>query len=642
MLRQADRIERREAMLALERVLASPVFERAQRSQRFLRYLVEAALAEPPIAVKEYTVAVDVFDRGTDYDPAVDATVRVEASRLRARLREYYDEQGKDDPWIIEVPKGRYGALIQRRPAPEIPEVVVPEVVPVPSRAQESLTRTARRWRWWRLGFAACAILLALTILLLRERHRAPATAAGTAGPISLAILPVANRSGDPGLNAASDGLTDDLIRQLSQVPALRLIARTTVFRYSGKASDPRVLGRSLGVDTVLSSELRRTPDHLMIAAELSSVEDGSVLLDREYIVEGNDLRSVQAELQQDVIAKLHVEASAMDPGRRMKSVTSSPEAYQEFLAGDLLARTGSPAELHQAIAHFQRAVALDPDFDLAWSALSSQHLLLGLYFEAPRDHMPLARRFAQRALQINPVLGEAHGNLGLIHLVYDWDLPAADAEMTTAGAEEASISALACTAHLMERSGKPRTAEAMLARMLTYNPESSALIAELGCVDYYSGNYEAALRHYREALRSDPHTALAYWGLGKTLNAEGKYAEAVVALDRCMQANGFEPPLLRAETGYAYGAGGRRDAALGVVRELTASPGGTFVDPYLVAMVFASMNDRVRAFEWLNKGVEVRSPFMISLLSDPKWEPLRSDPRFALVIKSMLNGKPS
>ena len=642
MMLQADPIPKPEALLALERVLASRVFERAQRSQRFLRYLVEAAAAEPPIAVKEYTIAVDVFDRSTGYDPAVDATVRVEASRLRSRLREYYDEEGRDDPWAIEVPKGHYTATFQRRSALNAARTT-PAAVLTPGRSPDK-EEEGRAWRWWLLtAVAAFAFMLVAATAFLRERYRtSPAVAAVAAEPVSLAILPIVNRTGNPGLDAASDGLTDDLIRQLSQLPALRLIARTAVFRYSGRSNDPGTLGRALGVGTVLLSELRRTPEHLAIVAELSNAKDGSVLLDREYIVDGDDLRSVQAELQHDVIAKLHVEASALDPGRKLKSVTSSPEAYREFLKGDSLARTGSPAELHGAIAHFERAVALDPEFDLAWSAMGSDHLLLGLYFEAPRDHMPLARKFAQRALGINPVLGEAHGSLGLIHLVYDWDLPAADAELAIAGAEEASISALACTAHLMERTGKPRTAEAMLARMLTYNPESPTLKAELGCVDYYRGHYDAALRHYHEALQSDPHAALAYWGLGKTLNAEGKYPEAVAALDASRRANGFEPPLLRAETGYAYGAAGRKDAAISVVRELTANQNGTFVDPYLVAMVFASMNDRQKAFEWLNKGVAVRSPFMISLLSDPKWEPLRSDPRFTQVIQSMLNGRPA
>jgi TolB-like protein len=642
MLRQANAIDRTEVDLALNRLLGSQVFERAQRSRSFLQYLVESALAEPPIAVKEYTIAIDVFDRGAEYDPSIDATVRVEASRLRGRLREYYDGEGKDDLWRIEVAKGSYAAVFVRSARVEV--AALPEAA-LPARpawwGQSVRTDGARvGWVVGMAGLLPCMAVVAAVFVPRHERRAQQAVVRTSTATTSLAIMPVANRSGQPQLDAASDGLTDDLIRQMSQIPALRLIARTTVFSDHGTSSDPRIVGRALGVDAVLTSELRRTPEHLEIVAELSRTKDGTVLLDRQYIVDGNDLRSVQSEIQRDLVTKLDVEASALDPGRKLKSVTSSPEAYQEFLDGIALSRQGTPVELRKAIGHFERAVALDSDFDLAWSALGSQHVLLGLYFEAPRDHMPLAREFVEHALRINPALGEAHGALGLIHLVYDWDLPAADAEMAKAGAEEAAISALACTAHLMERAGHPRTAEAMLTRMLTYNPQSSAIRQELGCVNYYQGNYDAAIHIYRQALVVDPHSVLAYWGLGKTLNAQGKYAEAVTALDTCKRVNGFEPPLLRAETGYAYGASGRRPQAMAIIQELTAKPNGRFVDPYLVAMVFASMNDRERAFEWLQKGVEVRSPFMISLLSDPKWVPYRSDPRFSAVIRSMLNGK--
>ncbi len=305
---------------------------------------------------------------------------------------------------------------------------------------------------------------------------------------------------------------------------------------------------------------------------------------------------------------------------------------------GDSLARSGAPKDLHQALGHFERAVSLNPQLELAWSAMASEHVLLGLYFEAPRDHMPQARQFAERALRINPSLGEAHGSLGLIHLGYDWKPAAAEAEMTAAGAQQAAISTHSCTSHLIEIAGRPRRAEELLLRMLTYDPGSASLIAELGCVDYYRGSYESALRHSRQALEADLRSPVPYWGVGRTLTAEHRYEEALVALAAFKQRNGFEPPLLTAERGYALGSAGRRPEALAVVKEQTERGRHTFIDPYFVALIYASLRDREAAFVWLDKAFAARSTFMVSLASEPKWEPMRSDPRFEKLVQRMLD----
>ena len=424
-------------------------------------------------------------------------------------------------------------------------------------------------------------------------------------------------------------------------MPALRLIARSTIFRYRDRTAEAEAIARALRVDMVATGELRRTPDHLSLAIEVVNAHDGSVVLDREYIADAGDLRPVQCELQRDILAGLHVEASARDPGRALHSVTSSPEAYAEFLRGEALSRSLAPGDLHQAVLHAQRAVSLDPQFDLAWSTLAADHLALGLYFEPPRDHMPLVRQFAQQALRINPHLGEAHGDLGVVNLVFDWNMAAAETEMGAAGAEAAAVSALACTAHLLESGGRPRRAEEMLSRLLTYDPQSTALMAELGCVAFYRGDYEAALRHYREALVADPHSPISYWGLGKTLNAQGKYPEAQAVLHSFRQRNGFEPPLLTAEIGYSLGASGDRRQALAVIHRLTGEQGRLFVDPYLVSIVFLSFGDRDAAFRWLNTALDQRSAFLISVLTEPKWQPIRADPRFAAIVERMLHSRP-
>lgn len=177
-----------------------------------------------------------------------------------------------------------------------------------------------------------------------------------------------------------------------------------------------------------------------------------------------------------------------------------------------------------------------------------------------------------------------------------------------------------------------------MLTRMLTYDPNSASLIAELGCSEYYRGDYDAALRHYHEAVRLAPRYPVSYWGLAKIMNAQHKYDQALAVLTAFKQTNGFEPPMLTAERGYALGRVGRRSEALALVEQLTTQASRNYIDPYLVAIIYASLNDRVQAFAWLDKAFDARSPLMISLPSEPKWDSWQSDPRFIALIARMLH----
>ncbi len=205
---------------------------------------------------------------------------------------------------------------------------------------------------------------------------------------------------------------------------------------------------------------------------------------------------------------------------------------------------------------------------------------------------------------------------------------------MSLAGAEEAAIGVLSCTAHLLERAGEPRGAEAMLERRLRYDPESVALIAELGCVHYYRRDYADALGDYRRPMDKAPGSPVAYWGLGKTLIAMGRPDEAIEAIEQFRRRNAFEPPILRSERGCALGRAGRRREALEVARQMESEARVRFVDPYLIAAVYGAMENRIEAFLWLGRAIEVRSPFVISIQTDPRWDAMRSDARFGAVVE--------
>ena len=278
----------------------------------------------------------------------------------------------------------------------------------------------------------------------------------------------------------------------------------------------------------------------------------------------------------------------------------------------------------------------LDPKFTIAWSDLAQAHLLLGIYFEDPRQHMPQASEYATRALQLDPEYGEAHGTLGLVKLLYDWDYAAATSELASIKDEQSALTVLSCTSHLMAQTGRTRDADEMVHRMLGYDPQSAQLIGELGCIDYYRGDYENAMRHYREAMAKDPHSPVPYWGLGKTLSLQGKYGEAVKVMRQFKPANGFEPPLLTAEIGYALGREGKTSEAQQEIAELREESKSAFVDPYLVSLIYLGMGDEQVTLQWLNRAYVVRSPFLISISTEPKWKAMIERPGLQAFLAKM------
>jgi TolB-like protein/Tfp pilus assembly protein PilF len=598
----------------LERVLASAPFANSQRSQRFLTYVVEATLKNTDEHLKEFAIAVDVFGRNTSYDPSVDATVRVEAGRLRSRLREYYADAGRNDPLIIEIPKGGYRANFNDNPvAPNESSPAAEVLVPRPV------------WRRsFALGAIAALLLVAVgTTILIKMRHSRSAPANNS--EIVLAVLPFSNQTGSAANSYLTEGITQTLIRQFSELPNVRVISRAAADRVSRQNA-----ASEYGVSFLLTGSLIRNSDgNLVLNAELSSARDGTVLKSNQYIANEADLRPIQADIVHDVINGIGIQLNAKDSAGALQPLTRSPVAFAYFLRGEaLVRRRDDPASLHQALSQFQEAVKLDPAFALAHSSLAEAYLELGVYYESPLENMPPARENAQRALALDPTIRQAHGILGLIDLLYEWNLPRAQSELAQADTRDTAIWSLGCTAHLLATNGRYRHAEEDLERMLEFDPESTMLISELGCVKYYSGQYDDAIRYYRRANTMDSQSVLASWGLGRALTREGRYKEALDTLRAFKPAGGIEPPILTAEIGYTEGLSGNRVAAEQTLRDLKEQSKKIYVDPYLVAVIYLGLKDYDNTYAWLDKAYAVRSPFLISLASDPKWAAETSNPR--------------
>jgi TolB-like protein len=621
-----------EIRVELERVLGSAPFANSQRSQRFLRFVVEASLNNVEESLKEFAIAVDVFERNTSYDPSIDATVRVEAGRLRTRLREYYAEAGCHDPIIIEVPKGGYRATFTER---SVPDGAVPQALPAP--AAEIAHEPMESPRWRRMAPLALAAIVLITAIggIVFWKKRTPHTIAAANGQKVLAVLPFSNQTGDSANSYLTEGMTETLIRQFSLIPQLRVISRAAADRVNKQNA-----ASELGVGYLLTGALERNTDgRLVLNAELSDAKNGTVLRSNQYIPDEADLRPIQAEIVQDAVKGLGISPEIAQSAGAQKPLTSSPAAFQNFLRGEAVARVrDNPENLREAIHDFEEAVRLDPSFAFAYSSMAEGHLALGIFYEAPRDHMPLARQYAQRALTLDPSMHQAHAILSLVDLLYDWNLPLAQTELEQADTRDHAIWQLGCTAHLLSLNGRYRHAEEDLESMLEFDPHSGMLIAELGCVKYYAGHYDESIRFYKQALGLDPHSVLGYWGMGRSLAREGRYKEALEDLKQFKKLNGFEPTIITAEIGFTEAMAGDRHAAMETLNQLTQESKQVYVDPYLRAVVYLGLKDHENTYAWLDRAYEDHSPFLISLATDPKWSAMRSDARFEALWNRMTN----
>ena len=490
-----------------------------------------------------------------------------------------------------------------------------------------------------RVAVASVFLIVLLSALAGYWWHSRPGETSSPAPEPSIALLPITNETGDAQADYIADGVTESVIRQLSGVPGFRVIGAASVFRYKRDQQDARSLGRAFGVIDIMQGHLRRINGNLVLAIELSRVDDGGVLLSHQYLAEADDLLPVQADLVRDTLRSAGTGGSLPQTGWYLRSLTTSPEAYREFLRGESGMGGSSPAELHEAIRHFERATSIDPNFALAWAELAQEHVILGIYFERPREHMDTARRSAQRALKLNGDIAVAHSALGLIYLLYDWNHAAAMSELEPSESTRSAVSSLACTAHLLSQTGQPRKADEILQNSLAYDPESGTLINELGCVAYYHRRYEDSVTQFKKAMEFAPTSPVPYWGLGKSLTQLGRYQEALEALNSYSARNGDPPPVLIAESGYTLARWGKREDAKARLELLSRLSKGNYIDPFFFAVVHLGLGERDQTFQWLSKAADVRSTYLFSILTDPKWADLLSDPRTGAIVTRMREG---
>jgi serine/threonine protein kinase/tetratricopeptide (TPR) repeat protein len=488
------------------------------------------------------------------------------------------------------------------------------------------------RWRRLRPVWLASALALLLAGASVYWLNR-PGRAID-----SLAVLPFANVGADPNKEYLSDGITENLINSLSQLPKLRVIARSLAFRYKGPQVDPQKAGRDLRVRAVLTGRVTERDGALNIQAELVNVEDGAQLWGGQYSRRFSEILALEQELARTVSARLHPGASS-EHLKRLAATrsTENAEAYQLYLKGRYYWNRRTEQALKRAVEYFQQATEKDPGYALAYAGLADCYAVYNSYkVELPRQSGPKAKAAAAKALEIDNTLAEAHASLGMTRMSYEWDWVGAERDFQRAIELDPNYA----TAHhwygiCLSATGRSEQAIVSLQRAQQLDPVSLIINADIGLALHLARRYDEAIEQIRKAQELDPNFTAGRRHLGMAYEQKGMYAEAVAELQKAVNVSPGSPFAL-GSLGHAYAVSGDREKARQVLADLRELSRRRYVSPFDTAVIYAGMDDEDRAVEWLEKAFDDRSLEMIFLKVDPRFDSLRADPRFVNLLRRM------
>jgi TolB-like protein/Tfp pilus assembly protein PilF len=451
----------------------------------------------------------------------------------------------------------------------------------------------------------------------------------------SVAVLPFANDSADPDGEYLSDGITETLINNLSQIRNLRVVARSTVFAYKGKDIDPRKAGNDLHVRALVSGRLLQRGDTLIVRAELMNVATGGQLWGGQYNRKPEDVFALQDDLSKEISEELRLQLTGEERRRLTKRYTEDSEAYRHYLKGRYHWSKRSPEGLQKAVEYFQQALDKDPAYSLAYAGLADTYVYLSFFnVVAPREAMPKAKTAAVKGLEIDKALAEAHVSLGYISITYDGDWQAAGKHFEQALAlNPAYTRGHTFYPFYLSSIGRLEEALEVAKGALDLDPASPAVSHSLAVQLYLARKFDQAIEQARDTLEMDANFAISYAVMGEVYLAKGMYREGLSALEKYSALSRSGAASL-ALLGYSHARLGEREESLQMIEALKAASKQSFVSAFFVALVYAGLEDKDQAFTWLEKAYEERFNRLAYLKVEALWDPLRSDPRFADLLR--------
>jgi adenylate cyclase len=450
----------------------------------------------------------------------------------------------------------------------------------------------------------------------------------------SIAVLPFNNMSNEPGQEYFSDGLTDGILNSIAHLRNLKVCARTSSFKFKGENRDIKEVGKELGVRTILEGSVQRQGNKVRIIVQLINVEDGFHFWSEQYDEKIDDIFALQDKIANAVADKLQITISGEEQNVTTKNPPPTKEAYEIYLKGRSLWNLGTPPDLKKAIDLFQQAITIDPQFAKAYSAVADCYNALGYGSHlSPKQAFPRANEAAKKALELDSTLSEPHAALGFYRFYYDWDWAAAEEEFRTAIALNPNYElGYKWYGYYLTAMKRYDEANIILKKAADLDPLSVPIHTDIGFSLYYKGDYDQAIRKLQASLSMNAKYPLAHLWLGRSYQAKQMYSEAITEYKAALQITPGWPVGL-AQIGNVYGVAGKKAEGQTILDTLLSLSTRKFVTSYGMALVYAGLGEKEKAFQWLNNAYEERSNWLVWLKTDPRWAAIRSDKRFAQLL---------
>ena len=480
------------------------------------------------------------------------------------------------------------------------------------------------------------ALLSVGLFMLGRYGFRENNSAASEMPTKSIAVLPFVNMSADKNDEYLSDGVSEELITALSKITGLQVKARTSSFAFKGKNEDIQKIGELLHVSHLLEGSVAKAGNKLRITAQLIQASDGNHEWSDTYDREMQDIFAVRSEVAQQVAETLKVRLLGEDKRKIDKKPTENLEAYNLYRQGRFYADKLSEEGMTKAVPFFRQAIEKDPRFALAYAGMADNYVIAADAIIPPREAFSKAKEAALKAIELDDSLAEAHASLGLVHYHYDWDWPAAEQELKRAiSLNPQSAQSYTLYTHYLAGMGRYDEAKKFGARALELDPLSVSAHWFLGWGAIYAGRSDEAIGFFLKALELDPNNPWTRWFLGRAYLLSGNSSRAIEEMETGLRF-GPDDPLGLGFTGYVYAVTGRRADALKILQRLDELQKRRFISTISRVYVYAGLGDKEKAFEWLERAYQERSDSLAWFRFDPESKSLRSDPRFAVLMRKI------
>ena len=481
----------------------------------------------------------------------------------------------------------------------------------------------------------AALILLALLIAAAAVwfSQRPPTTSSESLK--SIAVMPFENAGGNADTEYLSDGMTESLISSLSQLPELNVKARASVFRYKGKGMDTAKIARELNVQGILNGRVVPHGDGVSLYIELIDAALDKVIWSQQYNRKQADLVTLQGDIARDVSSRLKTKLSEADKAKVGRIHTTNPQAYELYLKGMYYTSKFTKDGFQKGIDYFNQAIALDPNYAMAYSGLAFNYYNYVDWFMSPHQAAPKAKEAAQKALAIDDTLPDAHLALALIAHWYDWDWATAEQEYKRAiELNPRDPRPYGYYSWFLAPLGRYDEALEIAKRGQQLDPVSAEASLFVGAVLVYRREYAQAIEHLRSALDLDQNYWFSHYFLGRAYEQTGKVPEAIGEFQRAIELEKDNAENW-ANLGHAYAIFGRKDDALKILDRLKESSATNYIAPYNFAAIYAGLGDKDQAFASLERAFTERSSMLtLYLTNDSRMDSLRSDPRFRDLVR--------